>query len=120
MKAILNCFFICLISGAASFMKAEDESPLPQFGRYTVLVWTEHIQDYESQFVEINNAMQDLPVIKVTDDRDAERWFLDDEQNPLLVKHKVREYVKILASITTNRSNTLRWIKGDKPQNPPD
>jgi hypothetical protein len=64
--------------------------------------------------VEINKSMRDLPVIKASDDRGAERWFLDSEENPLLMKHMVRQYVQTLTSITTNRSNTLRWIKGDK------
>jgi hypothetical protein len=69
--------------------------------------------------VEINKSVRDLPVIKVADDRDSERWFLDSEENPLLMKHRVRQYVQTLTSITTNRPNTLRWIKGDKLKNLP-
>jgi hypothetical protein len=60
----------------------------------------------------------ELPVIKVNDDRGSERWFLDSEENPLLVKHAIRQFCQILASITTDRSNTLRWIKGKKLTNP--
>jgi len=55
----------------------------------------------------------------VSDGRGGERWFLDQEENPLLVKHTVRHYTEVLSSITTNRANTLRWIKGKKLQNPP-
>jgi hypothetical protein len=69
--------------------------------------------------VEINKSMKELPVIKVTDDRGSERWFLNSEENPLLVKHMIRKYVQTLTSITTNRSNTLRWIKGEKLNNIP-
>jgi hypothetical protein len=68
--------------------------------------------------VEINRSMRDLPAIKVTDDRDSERWFLDSEENPLLMKHRVRQYIQTLTSITTDRPNTLRWIKGEKLKNP--
>jgi hypothetical protein len=41
------------------------------------------------------------------------------EDNPLMVKHMVRKYTQALQSITTNRANTLRWIKGKKLANPP-
>jgi hypothetical protein len=210
---IQNCFLILLILGAYSLLKAEGENPLPPFGRDTVLVWTAHNQDYESQFVvriaefapdrflewedaktqgtvfmasndlmtannyisgsrlfqsgvdaksknettlwlsrkifrvlkdkgkikcnidgiqalmtykgndrlpvEINKSMIELPVIKVADDRGSETWFLDSEENPLLMKHTAGQYVQTLTSITTNRPNTLRWIKGDKLKNPP-
>jgi hypothetical protein len=64
--------------------------------------------------VEINRSPVLLPVIKVADDRGSERWFLDSEENPLLIKHTLGKFVQILTSITTNRSNTLRWIKGKK------
>lgn len=68
--------------------------------------------------VEVNRASMELPVVKVKDDRGSERWFLDNEENPLLVKHVVRQFNQILASITTDRPNTLRWIKGKKLANP--
>ena len=61
----------------------------------------------------------ELPVIRVSDDRGSERWFLDDADNPLLVKHLFRQYSQTLVSITTDRPNTLRWIKGRKLANPP-
>jgi PAS domain-containing protein len=68
--------------------------------------------------VEVNRAMMELPVVKVKDDRGSERWFLDNEGNPLLVKHFVRQFSQTLSSITTDRHNTLRWIKGKKLTNP--
>jgi hypothetical protein len=64
--------------------------------------------------VEINKSPVKVPVIKVKDDRGQERWFLDREDNPLMVKHVFRAYTQTLASINTDRPNTLRWIKGKK------
>jgi hypothetical protein len=69
--------------------------------------------------VEVNRVPMELPIIKVSDDRGGERWFLDQEDNPLMLKHTVRRYTQVLTSITTNRTNTLRWIKGKKLQNIP-
>lgn len=68
--------------------------------------------------VEVNRSPSSLPVIKILDDRGSERWFLDQEENPLMVKHTIRHFSQILASITTDRPNTLRWIKGSKLSNP--
>ncbi len=68
--------------------------------------------------VEVNRTQMDLPVIRVKDDRGSERWFLDNEENPLLAKHAVREFTQTLTSITTDRPNTLRWIKGKKLTGP--
>lgn len=64
--------------------------------------------------VEVNGSLVDLPAIKVRDDRGSEKWFLDDENNPVLMKYILRHYSQTLVSITTNRSNTLRWLKGQK------
>jgi len=69
--------------------------------------------------VEVNRASMALPAIKVSDDRGSERWFLDREENPLMLKHTVRQFTQVLASITTDRPNTLRWIKGKKLANIP-
>jgi hypothetical protein len=69
--------------------------------------------------VTVNRSLMDLPVIKTADERGGERWFLDVDQNPLLVKHLFRSYSESLVSITTDKSNTLRWIKGRKLANPP-
>jgi|WetSurMetagenome_2_1015567.scaffolds.fasta_scaffold480205_2 hypothetical protein len=212
MRIMPGCFLIFLIWISSSLLKAEGENPLPPFGRDTVLVWTIHNREYESQFVvrlaafapdrflewedertqgtvfmasadlldansfiggsklfqsgvdaksknatilwpsrkifrnlkekgkikcdldgvptllilkgndrlpvEINKSVKELPVIKVADDRDSERWFVDSEDNPLQVKHIAGKYVQTLTSITTNKPNTLRWIKGDKLKNP--
>jgi len=64
--------------------------------------------------VEVNRETQVLPVLKVMDSRGQERWFLDDAGNPLLVRHIFRSFDQKLRSITTDRKNTLRWIKGKK------
>jgi hypothetical protein len=74
----------------------------------------------DGQFpVEVNRSEVILPVIKVSDDRGTERWFLDQEQNPLMVLHRVRKFSQTLTSVTTDKTNTLRWIKGKKLANPP-
>jgi hypothetical protein len=64
--------------------------------------------------IEVNHSPMIFPVIRVQDDRKSEMWFLDQEENPLIVQHLVRQYRQTLTSITTNRPNTLRWIKGKK------
>ena len=69
--------------------------------------------------IEVNRSARTLPVIKVSDDRGGERWFLDQEENPLMLRHIVRTFTQVLTSITTDRSNTLRWIKGKKLANLP-
>jgi len=66
--------------------------------------------------VEINGSSGTLSVIKVRDGRGGERWFLDREDNPLLMKYILRNYTQTLSSITTNRNDTLRWLKGRKLQ----
>jgi len=69
--------------------------------------------------VEVNRTIMNLPAVKTVDERQSVRWFLDSEDNPLLLKHVLRHYTQVLASITTDRSNTLRWIKGKKiPKSP--
>jgi hypothetical protein len=69
--------------------------------------------------VEVNRSSISLPVIKVADDRGSERWFLDQEDNALLLKYTVGKYSQTLTSITTDRRNSLRWIKGRKLENLP-
>ena len=66
--------------------------------------------------VQVNGSPMTLPVIKVHDDRKAEKWFLDNEENPLLMKYTLRHHNQTLVSITTDRPNTLRWLKGSKLQ----
>jgi hypothetical protein len=66
--------------------------------------------------VNVNGSPVTLPAIKVRDNRGTERWFLDCEENPLLLKYELRIYCQKLISITTNRRNTLRWLKGTKLQ----
>jgi hypothetical protein len=73
----------------------------------------------EQMSILVNRSPMDLPVVKVGDDRGSVRWFLDADDNPLMVKHTIRAFSQFLASITTDRSDTLRWIKGRKLTNPP-
>jgi hypothetical protein len=69
--------------------------------------------------VEVNGTPRELAVIKASDGRGDEFWFLDQVGNPLMVKHAVRNYTQTLSVISTDRHNTLRWIKGKKLTNPP-
>lgn len=68
----------------------------------------------EEHTVEVNGSRVKFQVIKVRDSRQAEFWFLDREDNPLMVQYRIRQYTKTLVSITTDRPNTLRWLKGQK------
>jgi hypothetical protein len=69
--------------------------------------------------VEINRTTVELPVIKLKDDRNVEWSFWDRQDNPLMLRQSTRNYSQNLLSITTDRSNTLRWIKGRKlPDSP--
>lgn len=63
---------------------------------------------------EVNKSKISMAVIKVKDDRGSERWFLDLEDNPLLVKHANGQYNQSLISIATDKPDTLRFIKGRK------
>jgi hypothetical protein len=69
--------------------------------------------------IEVNRKARMIPVIKVSDNRGGERWFLDQEDNALVLKHVVRTFTQVLSSITTNKPNTLRWIKGKRLENLP-
>jgi hypothetical protein len=64
--------------------------------------------------VEINRNVVELPVIRAADDRRAEWNFLDQPENPLMIRYEVRNYRQTLASITTGAPDSLRWIKGRK------
>jgi hypothetical protein len=68
--------------------------------------------------IEVNKSPMILPVIKVAEERGTDRWFLDSEDNPLLVKIAVRKYSETLSSIRTDQHGSLRWIKGKKLLNP--
>ncbi len=76
------------------------------------------VEGNDQLVVDINRSPKPLPVLKVKDDRGQERWFLDKEENALLVKHVFRAFSQTLKSITTDRPNTLRWIKGKKLNSP--
>jgi len=68
--------------------------------------------------IDVNRTPMKLPVFKVKDDRGSERAFLDMDSNPLMVRHTIRAFSQTLTSITTDKPNTLRWIKGKKLTNP--
>jgi len=68
----------------------------------------------DRMLLEVNRVAREVPVIKTKDERSAERWFLDLEDNALLVNAIYRNYQQKLASVTTDRHNTLRWIKDKK------
>jgi hypothetical protein len=76
------------------------------------------VEGPDSLSVEVNRVPMALPVLKVKDDRGQERWFLDQPDNPLLVRHIFRTFTQTLKSVTTDKPNTLRWIKGRKLQSP--
>jgi len=67
--------------------------------------------------LDVNRSPRELPVIMVSDDRGSERWFLNSADNPMLMRHRIGNYDQRLTSITTDRPNTLRWIKGKKLAN---
>lgn len=64
--------------------------------------------------VEVNMKTEELSVIHAVDDRNTKWTFLNDSENPLLVRYEIRNYRKILASVTTGAPESLRWIKGSK------
>ncbi len=72
----------------------------------------------DHQTIEVNRTPMSLPIIKVKDERGSERAFLDLDDNPLMVQHSIRRYSETLASVTTDKPNMLRWIKGKKLTNP--
>jgi len=76
------------------------------------------VEGEDSLTVEVNREVRSLPVVKTRDERGSERWLLNSVDNPLVVKHAIRKYTQTLTSITTDRANTLRWIKGKKLTNP--
>jgi hypothetical protein len=72
------------------------------------------LEGSETLIVDVNRTPTPLPVVRVKDDRGQERWFLDYADNPLLARHAFRAFSQTLTSITTDKPNTLRWIKGKK------
>lgn len=66
--------------------------------------------------VEVDGSPTVLPIMIVQDDRGSEKWFLDQEDNPLMMKNTLRQYAQTLVSITTNQPDALRWLKGKKLQ----
>ncbi len=68
--------------------------------------------------IEVNRTVINIPAIRTMDERRSERWFYDSEENPILLKHSLRQYTQALTSVTTDKPNTLRWIKGRKLPHP--
>jgi hypothetical protein len=68
--------------------------------------------------VEVNGFLKEIPAIRVSDNRGAEMLFLDQEENPLMLRQKIRTFSQTLTSITTDSPNRLRWIKGRKLKRP--
>ena len=68
----------------------------------------------ENISVEVNRNVVNLPVIRAADDRNGEWSFLNQPENPLMVRYEVRDYRQTLYSITTGASESLRWIKDRK------
>ena len=77
------------------------------------------VEGREKYTLDVNRVATEVSVLRTKDDRGSSRWFLDDADNPLMVRHTVRTYESVLVSITTDRAHTLRWIKGRKLANPP-
>lgn len=72
----------------------------------------------ETMTIEVNRVPTEITVLRVHDDRGQGRCFIDSEDNPLLARHSFRSFTQTLKSITTDRPNTLRWIKGRKLTTP--
>lgn len=72
----------------------------------------------ETMTIEVNRVPTEITVLRVHDDRGQERCFIDSDDNPLLARHTFRSFTQTLKSITTDRPNTLRWIKGRKLTSP--
>ena len=64
--------------------------------------------------VEVNRNAAELPVIRAADDRNGEWSFLNQPENPLMIRYETRNYRQTLSSITTGAPDSLRWIKGRK------
>src|SRR5262249_30731514 len=68
----------------------------------------------EALTVMVNKEEVELPTLVVSDSRGGEWWFYDNAENPLFLKRTLRNFTQSVKSITTNRKNTLRWIKESK------
>ncbi|MBI1745798.1 MAG: hypothetical protein HYR55_04325 [Acidobacteria bacterium] len=64
--------------------------------------------------LQVNREEVQIPVIVVADSRGGEWAFYDHPDNPFFVRHTIRGFTQAIKSITTNRKNTLRWLKESK------
>jgi hypothetical protein len=69
-------------------------------------------QAVENISVLVNQEEKKLVTLKFRDNRGGEWWILDDVENPLVVKRRLNSWQEQLASVRTDRPNSLRWIKG--------
>lgn len=65
----------------------------------------------EDYMLAVNRRSSPARALKVKDDRNNEWWFLDDADNPILLEYKTEHFHQKIKSVTTDRKNTLRWIK---------
>lgn len=64
--------------------------------------------------INVNKEPMEIPALLVKDSRGGEWLFYDDPENPFFIKHSIRNFTQTVKSITTNRKNTLRWLKENK------
>ena len=64
--------------------------------------------------LQVNQQPHTVELLEARDSRGGIWGFLDDEANPILIKRRVNTYQEELASVSTNRPGSLRWIKGKR------
>ena len=64
--------------------------------------------------LQLNQQSQSVGLLEARDSRGGTWGFLDDENNPILVFRQLNTYREELASVSTNRPSSLRWIKGKR------
>lgn len=64
--------------------------------------------------IQVNRKPVTVQVLEAKDGRGGQWSFLDDGDNPLLVKYELRSYKQELSSVNTERTDSLRWIKGSR------
>lgn len=58
----------------------------------------------------INRSPQEMPVLRLKDNRGGAWAFHEDRDNPVLMEYVLRHYRLYLKSVSTSR-NSLRWIR---------
>ena len=76
---------------------------------------TELVQTGKSNhLLQVNQQSTAVELLEARDSRGGIWGFLDDEANPILVRRQVNTYQEELASVSTDRPGSLRWIKGNR------